>query len=245
VRGGAAVALALVLAGSPAAAQDIAHIPATTPTNMGLIDRPHTIAEFEAGILTLPTAPISASQRGGATPFGTIGRGDATVQTGLHLLYRGGRDWAIGAGALFAPRPSTDDQYGGLASLKRSHARSYLWLGMEGRYLPYRTRFVETWVGLTVGGVIVADRFSTDVPPVPAIFGTSQVTVRTEGFSIGVQAGGQWMFAERWVMGLTLRADRWILPSAQGCTPIGDCSTLTGTVEAFEGGLMIGYRLPL
>src|ERR1700730_3651571 len=52
-----------------------------------IIDRPHTIAEFEAGIIALPTAPISAGQSGGSTPFGTIGRGDATLQMGLHVLY--------------------------------------------------------------------------------------------------------------------------------------------------------------
>jgi hypothetical protein len=235
-----------MLAPTPAwAADSETHVPSAGRLSGGPLDRPHTIAEFEAGIIALPTAPISASQRGGATPFGTIGRGDATVQTGAHLLYRGGPDWEIGAGGLFGPRPTFDDQYGGLSGLKRTHSRSYLWLGIEGRYLPFRTRWFETWVGMTVGGIIIADRFSTDVEPVPAIFGNPEVTIRTEGFAIGVQIGAQWMFAEKWVTGLALRADRWILPSSAGCTPIGDCATLTGSIEAFEVGLRLGYRLPL
>jgi hypothetical protein len=212
-----------------------------------LIDRPHTIAELEAGFIALPTAPISRAQQGGSTPFlGTIGKGDATLLTGMHLLYRGDREWAIGAGAMFAPRPTSDNRSGGLGAVSRTFSRSYLLLGGEGRYVPLHLRWVEGWVGLTAGGVIIADRFHTDAGDrVPVILGTKEVTVRTEGFAVGVQAGGSWMFAERWVAGMAFRADRWLLPNSPQCTPIGDCATLTGTVEAIEVGLTIGYRIPL
>jgi hypothetical protein len=215
---------------------------------LGLIDRPHTIAELEAGAIALPAAPISKATSGGDTPFlkGLFGKGDATVQTGVHLLYRGGRDWALGAGALFAPSPTSDANAGGLGILPRTHSRSYLYLGTEGRYVPLHWRWVEGWVGLTAGGIIVADRFTTDVGDrVPAILGTKEVTVRTEGFSLGVQGGVSYMFLDRWVAGAIFRADRWILPNSPQCTPIGDCATLTGTVAAFEAGLTIGYRIPL
>jgi hypothetical protein len=216
--------------------------------NTSLIDRPHTIAELEVGAIALPTAPISKATSGGDTPLlkGVFGKGDATIQTGLHLLYRGGRDWALGAGALFAPSPTSDSNAGGLGILPRTHSRSYLFLGTEGRYVPLHLRMVEGWVGLTAGGIIVADRFTTDVGDrVPAILGTKEVTVRTEGFSLGVQTGVSWMFMDRWVAGAIFRADRWILPNSPACTPIGDCATLTGTVAAFEAGLTIGYRIPL
>jgi hypothetical protein len=73
-----------------------------------LVDRPHTVLNLEAGIIALPNAAVSAANRGGATPFGTVGSGDATLQTGIHILYRATGDWAIGAGALFAPRPTSD-----------------------------------------------------------------------------------------------------------------------------------------
>ncbi len=212
-----------------------------------LIDRPHTIAELELGFIALPTAPISNNQKGGKVPFlGTVSKGDATLQTGIHLLYRGHRDWALGAGALFAPSPTSDSNAGGLGPLPRTHSRSYLYLGGEGRYVPLHLKWLEGWVGLTMGGVVIADRFVTDIgDPVPPILGTKQVTVRTEGFALGVQGGISWMFAERWVAGAAFRADRWILPDSPQCTPIGDCATLTGAVEAYEAGLTIGYRIPL
>src|SRR5262249_19763927 len=231
---------ATLLASSTARAEDA--------QNVSLIDRPHTIAELEVGAIALPTAPISKATSGGDTPLlkGVFGKGDATIQTGLHLLYRGGRDWALGAGALFAPSPTSDTNAGGLGILPRTHSRSYLFLGTEGRYVPLHLRWVEGWVGLTAGGIIIADRFTTDVGDrVPAILGTKEVTVRTEGFSLGVQMGLSWMFADRWVAGFAFRADRWILPNSPQCTPIGDCATLTGTVAAFEAGLTIGYRIPL
>ncbi|MBL8607502.1 MAG: hypothetical protein JNL38_09290 [Myxococcales bacterium] len=233
--------LLVVLAASRAAVADEAK-PSRAPEE----SRPHTMAVLEAGIIALPNAPISSSQRGGATPFGTIGRGDATVMTGIRLLYRGGTDWAIGAGALFGPNPTSDTEYGGLKGLRRSHSRSYLSLGTEGRYVPLRYRAIEGWVGVTAGFVIIADRFTTSAgPDVPPVLGVKETTIRTEGFSVGVQAGASWSFAEHWAAGLTARANRWILPSEPACAPIGDCGTLKGTVEAFEVGLTLGYRIPL
>ncbi len=220
----------------------------TTATESALsrfIDRPHTIAEFEAGIIALPTAPISPGQRGGDTPFGTIGRGDATLQTGLHVLYRWERRFAVGAGVLFAPLPTSDPEYGGLRSLPRTHTRSYFFIGGEGRYVPLHYRFFEAWVGFSVGALIVADRFTTDSgESVAPILGTKEVTVRTEGFAAGAQVGGSYYVNENWVLGTNLRAYHWILPSTPRCSSIGDCATLSGTAFALEFGLTIGYRLP-
>ena len=56
-----------------------------------IIDRPHTIAELELGGIALPTAPISQKQTSGDI---SILRGDVTVQTGIHILYRWNRDFA-------------------------------------------------------------------------------------------------------------------------------------------------------
>src|SRR5579859_2951546 len=71
-----------------------------------VVSHPHTVAILEAGVIALPNAAISSAQRGGSTPvIGTIGKGDATEMLGIHVLYRGSRDWAIGAGALFGPNP--------------------------------------------------------------------------------------------------------------------------------------------
>jgi hypothetical protein len=248
----AALSVLIAIAASAprdARAQDVQKLsehPSGTDFSDLLINRKHTVAELEAGILALPTAPISAGQRGGDTPFGTIGKGDATLQTGVHLLYRGGRDWAIGAGGLFAPQPTSDDLPPALSGLRRSHSRSYLFLGTEGRYIPVHWRTLEGWFGFTIGGIIIADRYTTKSPEqVPSILGTKEVTIRTEGFAAGIQAGADWMFAERLVAGIALRLDKWLLPDTPRCSPIGDCSTLTGPVDAVELGLKIGYRLPL
>lgn len=211
-----------------------------------IIDRPHTIAELEAGIIALPTAPISAGQSGGDTPFGTIGRGDATLQTGIHVLYRWERRFAVGAGVLFAPLPTSDPEYGGLRSLPRTHSRSYFFFGGEGRYVPLHYRFLEAWVGVSIGGIVVADRFTTDAGDrVPTILGTKEVTIRTEGFAFGVQVGASYYLSENWIAGANFRAYEWILPETPRCSSIGDCGTLSGNVEALELGLTIGYRLPL
>src|ERR1700716_2228648 len=77
------------------------------PAHPILLDRPHTVAEFELGVIALPDVPISSANRGGSTFVGTVGSGDATVQTGLHLLYRATREWAFGAVGLFAPNPTS------------------------------------------------------------------------------------------------------------------------------------------
>lgn len=211
-----------------------------------IIDRPHTIAELEAGVIALPTAPISPGQRGGNTPvFGKIGKGDATMQIGIHVLYRWSRALAAGAGAIFAPSPTSDSGYGA-ANLPRSHSRSYLFLGGELRYIPIHYKFFEAWAGVSAGSVIIADRFTTEAgDSVAPILGTKEATIRTEGFALGLQGGASYYFTEHWIGGANLRAYRWMLPDSPRCSPIGDCATLSGAVEAFELGLTVGYRLPL
>jgi hypothetical protein len=212
------------------------------------------VAVVEAGIIALPTAPISAAFQGGSTPFGRVGKGDATILTGLHLLYRANRDWAVGATAMFAPRPTSDPNYTDKASgLTRAHSRSYLFLGGEGRYYPFRLTWLEAWIGVEAGGIVIADRFTTNAPAVPSFLGTTTVTVSTEGFALGLQGGADYLITDAIVLGLALRADRWLLPSAgekpfsqvSSCDAVGDCPTISGSVFAFEFGLTLAYRLAL
>lgn len=252
MRSSALVAVAVLgpvaaLAPRPAAADEAPAPP------VPLLERPHTMAELEAGIIALPSAPISAANRGGSTPLGTVGNGDATVQTGVHLLYRATPEWAVGAGTIFAPRPTTDPNYLG-GGVPRTHSRSYLFLGGEGRYFPIRSKWFEAWAGLTAGVMLIADRFTNNATPdPPPIVGSKTTTVSTEGFAVGVQIGGDYLVTDQLVIGLTLRADRWILPTqpeqpfsqASSCDALGDCPTLTGSVAAFELGVSVGYRLPL
>ena len=108
-----------------------------------LLAKPHTVAMLQAGIIGLPNAPISSSQRGGSTFLGSIGKGDATIETGLDVVFRLHKDWAFGAGILFGPRPTSDTQYGGNSSLPRTHSRSYWYWGVEGRWIPLHYRWLE------------------------------------------------------------------------------------------------------
>jgi hypothetical protein len=215
-----------------------------------LLDRSHTVAEAEGGIIALPTAPISPSNRGGSTPIGAVGNGDATVEIGAHLLYRADRSWAIGAGATFAPRPTSDPNYGGAGNLERVHSRSYLFLGGEFRFFPFRSRWIEFWVGATAGTIVVADRFSNNsTPGVPSLLGTNQITVDTSGLSVGGQTGLDYLITDSLKAGLAVRGDWWLLPDEErqvsSCDAIGDCPTLHGGVAAFELGVTVGYRIPL
>ncbi|HEY2517638.1 MAG TPA: hypothetical protein VGI39_42505 [Polyangiaceae bacterium] len=240
----------------PSGSSPSAPAPAAAPTAPDLtganwvLTHKHTLAELEIGFIALPGAAISPGQTGGNIAFGNIGKisigqGDATVDLGAHVLYRAAPAWALGAGALFAPRPSSDDEYRSSSGLKRTHSRSYLLLDGELRFIPLHWRTVEAWAGATVGGVVIADRFDTAAPPVPPDLGTSVVTVNTEGFFAGLQMGGEWAFAERLILGFALRWNEWVLPNNYSCTPIGDCTTLIGTATELEFGLRLGYRIPL
>lgn len=208
-----------------------------------ILGRPHTLAEVRAGFLALPQVPIAFGSR---EQSGAQGIGDATLMTGLNLLYRGGYQWTIGASARFSPIGSSNDAAGGQDGLVRNHSRSYLLMGPEVRYIPLHSRAFEGWVGATGGAVIVADRYTTEGgAPTPAIYGTRSSTVRTEGLTLGVQAGLGWNVAEQWALGLTANFDRWFLPGTRACLPIGDCATLRGGVESIGVGLSAGYRIPL
>jgi hypothetical protein len=211
---------------------------------------PHTVAVLQGGILTLPSAPISAGNRGGATPLGAVGNGDATMFLGTLILYRATPYWAFGAAVDFAPRPTSDPNYGGASGLTRTHSRSYLTLAGEVRYFPVHTQWFEPWVGLSAGAVIIADRFTTDAGyDVPPFLGTKSVTESTQGFAGGVKVGADYLVTDRLVIGVALGASEWFLPSAvaeqASCDPVGDCPTLQGNVAMFEFGLTLGYRIPL
>ena len=214
----------------------------------GVISRPHTLAELEAGAIVLPSAPISNGQRGGNVPLVGIGTGDATIQLGVHLLYRATPSFAVGAAVLFAPRPTSDTGYGlgGSSGLSRTHSRDYLFIGGEGRWVPLHYKLFEGWLGAQAGGIIIADRFITnDAGAYSNELGAPEVNERTEGFSAGLQLGISYSFSESFVVGFTLRANAWILPSTPQCSAIGDCATLDKSTIVYEGGFLFGYRLPL
>ncbi len=206
----------------------------------------HTLAELELGVIALPRASISNGQ--GVVTTSPIS-GDATIQAGLHLVFRANKAWAFGAGFLWGPRPLSESHYGGRSELMRTHSRSYLTMTGEGRYFPLRFKKVDTWIGASAGVVVVSDRFVTDFGKpsdvLPPILGTREVTVRTEGFTTGLELGASYNFYNAWVVAGRFRGSGWFLPGTPACLPIGDCATLSGRLIVFELGISIGYRLPL
>jgi len=214
---------------------------------MRYIARKHTLALMEAGIIVLPNAAASlaSTTHGGDVPFTPVGEGDATIQLGLHIFYRPFRDWAFGANFLFDPKP-TAAEYGGLSGLSREHSRAYFFIGGEGRYIPLHWRSFEAFVGAQTGVVIVADRFTTNAGIAkPAIFGDREYSLSTEGFFIGAQLGVDWYISDRVVAGLLTRYNHWVLPENSKCSPILDCTSLTGGVDSIDFGFTLGYRISL
>jgi hypothetical protein len=212
------------------------------------IQRKHALAILEGGIIFLPNAPISQSHPVQQdVPFlPAVTQGDATIQLGIHILYRPFRDWAFGANFFFDPRPTSDSYYGGLSGLPRTHSRAYFFVGGEMRWIPLHARAIEGWLGAQTGVVIVADRFSTNAGvPKPAIFGDTEVSLATEGFYLGAQLGVDWFISDRIVAGLVTRYNHWVLPEQPKCTPILDCTTLTGNVDSLDFGFTLAYRLSL
>jgi hypothetical protein len=173
--------------------------------------------------------------------------GKATrIQLGIHIFYRPFRDWAFGANFLFDPKPTSDSEYGGLSGLSRTHSRAYFFIGGEGRYIPLHWRSFEGFVGAQTGMVIVADRFTTNAGIAkPAIFGDREYSLSTEGFFIGAQIGFDWYISDRVVAGLVTRYNHWVLPEQPKCSPILDCTTLTGGVDSIDFGFTLGYRISL
>ncbi len=213
---------------------------------LSFIARKHMIAMLEGGIIVLPNAPVSQSTYGGDVPFTPVGQGDATIQLGLHILYRPFRDWSFGANFLFDPKPTSDTEYGGLSGLSREHSRAYFFIGGEGRYIPLHWKSIEGFVGAQTGVVIVADRFTTNAGiQKPSIFGDREVSLSSEGFYIGAQLGLDWYITDKVVAGLVTRYNHWILPEQAKCSPILDCTTLTGGVDSIDFGFTIGYRISL
>ncbi len=243
------LAAMMMLAARGAAADDVVSVDDHEQGSdawLKFIARKHLLAMLEAGIIVLPNAAVSPNTYGGDVPFAPVGQGDATVQLGLHILYRPFRDWSFGANFLFDPKPTSDSEYGGLSGLSRTHTRAYFFIGGEGRYIPLHWKSIEGFVGAQTGLVIIADRFTTNAGiQKPSIFGEREVSLSTEGFYIGAQLGLDWYITDKVVAGLVTRYNHWVLPENPKCSPIGDCTTLTGGVDSIDFGFTLGYRISL
>ena len=203
------------------------------------LDNPYTFAEFGVGVLTLPTTDICL------TAPNTCTKGDTNPYAWVWMLYRINHDFAIGAGTSYARGFSSDTTLE-TESVERSHRRSYMLIDVTGRYYGLRLPNIEGWLGMTVGGAVISDSYTTETESSDAvILGPSGVVVRTEGLSAGLGAGIGWSFARNWSVETSFRSAWWFLPSERECGPTGDCATLSEDVPMFSLGVGVGYRISL
>lgn len=201
--------------------------------------RPYTVAEAGVGVLTLPTTDICL------TSPDTCTTGDTSAIGYAWMLYRINESFALGAGVAYAP-PVGSDTPQRSPGMTREHKRQYLTIDLVGRYYLVRYAELEGWLGATVGGVAISDRYKTEAEnPSAPIIGMTGASVRTEGLSAGFAAGLSWSFTENWSVEGSLRSAWWLLPSRKECASTGDCATLASDVAMFNASLGVGYRMTL
>jgi len=235
-------ALTVMALRSPAQAQQTAS--ASRATAARERDRPYTMVELPASVISLPLADVCLTKEASS-----CGKGEVSLAMGLRHFYRRG-PFAFGAGLAFArtlrgdPPPGVDDP-----TLERSHSRGYLLVEGLFRYTLLRTKDIETWAGPTVGGVVVKDSWSVKADRQPysdtAFVGPRSVTIGTEGIVLGLGAGADWIFAHNWSVGSQIRYGSWFLPSDPVKNPTGDTASLSGRTDVLELGFTVAYRIAL
>jgi hypothetical protein len=229
--------LALLLA-QPAAAHDFerAH-GAGTPDP----DRLMGMAELGLGWIVLPGAEVCVERsQAGCT------RGDSSLELEAWQLFRASGVFAVGAGLTLGLTPTTDAPRQDPEGIERDHTRRYLTIEGTVRYYPYLEPTLEAWVGLTAGLVVVSDRFeSTQGKQEVQLVGPEGVTIRSEGYTVGLAVGAAYIFAPNWSVGGAFRYGNWFLPSEPARDPLGDEASLVGRNSVFGLGASIAYRVSL
>jgi hypothetical protein len=209
------------------------------------VDRPVGMAEFGVGWLTLPGANVCGEQT-------NCERGDTSLALEAWQLYRANLRFAFGAGVALGLVPTTDaprsgpEPVEGEESMERTHSRGYLTIEGITRYYPFVGESLEAWVGITGGLVVLSDTFDTEPGRYQkALIGSRGVTIRSEGYTVGLAGGVAYALAPNWSLGATLRYGNWFLPSRAEVDPLGDRASLTGRNTMFAIGLNIAYRVAL
>ena len=206
-------------------------------TGFRALDRPTGIAEAGFGWLTLPGADVCSQSACKA--------GDTSFELDGWQLYRQNVHLAFGAGLLLGLIPTTDAPRRDPEGIERNHTRKYLTLEGMVRYYPYVGETWELWVGLTGGLVVLSDRFQVvDVYDKP-LLGPSGVTIRTEGWTLGLALGGAYELSKHWSVGGSFRFGNWFLPNKRATDPLEDQASVSGRNSVFSLGFNVAYRIPL
>ncbi|HEY3236229.1 MAG TPA: hypothetical protein VGJ84_16045 [Polyangiaceae bacterium] len=205
------------------------------------LDRPTGMAEFGLGLLMLPRAQICVERLQAGCE-----RGDNSFEIEAWQLYRANIRLAFGAGITLGLLSSTQAPRMDPQGVERSHRREYLTAEGIARYYPYVGESFEAWGGVAGGLVVVSDRFETKTPySEKAVIGPRGVTVRTEGYALGLAAGAAMALSESWSLGAAARYSIWFLPSRPATDPLGDEASLTGRNSVIIIGVGVAFRIPL
>ena len=204
-----------------------------------MLDQPYTLAQLGVGVLSLPSASVCLA----ALP---CTKGDTSIEANFWQFYRANRLFAIGAGASVALKPTTDTTTTETGQV-RNHSRSYFLVEGQGRFYAVHAIPFEAFVGATVGGIVLSDRYSNagSAPVTIAIIGPRVSTLRTEGLSLGGLVGLSWFFLPNWALGATFRYLRWFLPHEPATTVFLDRASLTDQQSAVDLGISATYRIAL
>ncbi|MEB2311525.1 MAG: hypothetical protein OZ921_12360 [Sorangiineae bacterium] len=199
------------------------------------------VAELGLGWLVLPGADVCA-ERGA----GDCSEGDTSPILRIAPLYRASPLFDVGAGITLGLIPTTDAPRQDPPGITRDHSRRYLMVEALARYYPYLGESFEAWVGPSGGLVVVGDTYATSSgSDDKALVGPRGVTIRTEGYALGLAAGLTYRLDAHWTLGGDLRYGGWFLPSEPASDPLGDEASLSGRNAVLSATVNVGYRVPL
>jgi hypothetical protein len=202
-------------------------------------DRPMGMAELGLGWLVLPGAEVCSA-------VNSCSRGDSSPVIEAWPLYSPFRSFAAGAGITLGLIPTTDAPRQDPPGVTRDHSRGYLTVEGAVRYYPIREERVEAWAGLISGLVVVSDTYKVQGGDSDkALVGPRGVTIRTEGYSLGVALGGAYLLSPQVSVGAALRYSNWFLPSVPATDVLDDQASLAGRNSVFSLSLNVAYRIAL
>lgn len=193
-------------------------------------------AEFGVGLLALPGAEVCGERKLGCTS------GDASVVVSGWPMFRRG-NFAIGAGVMLGLTSSSDAPRNDPPDIPRDHWRRYFTVEVTARYYVPLTPNLDGWVGVMTGLGVVNDTFQPQAGLTEqALVGPRALVIMTEGGTLGAGIGVAHALSENWLIGGSLRASEWFLPTTPARDPVGDEASLTGLVTTVELGVNLAYR---
>jgi len=196
--------------------------------------RAHAAIAFDAGVLVLPGAELCLRAE-------NCTKSRPSLLFSAWPLYRTSEHFAFGAGLTlgFSPKHEVIDL---TSSVPRSHSSTFFIAEGTARYLPISGPSFETWLGPTLGFVVVSDSFQIEQnQPDQHFVGENGSSVATEGFAFGAAAGAQWALVPGLKLGGMLRLGYWLLPETPRRTALGDTASLAGGVPFVAAGLTVSY----